>query len=427
MKNMENETSRSSFGQYLFFWGGQLFSILGSSIVSFSITWWITVTTGNVIFLSILSFMYILPMALLSPIAGVIADRHNRKIIIAIADSAQAMITLCVIFLFWVNMAYPTIVVVIMGLRGMFQAFHVPTANAILPSMVPKDKLSRMNGLNYLFTSLINIVGPVFGAGLYSIWRIEVILWIDIITFIIAIIPLILIKIPVFTKLKQEKERKSFLYEFTLGLKTINKIPGLVALLLWSMVLNFLLLPTNILLPYYIRFEHGGNEFDYALINVFFSIGMIGGSLLTSVKKIWKHKLSSYFGSLIILMSFISVYAFIPRGIFFPIWIANIVVGFMLPIGNTIYMTVVQITVPQEKMGRVNSIDQSLSTIASPIAAISAGPLADLLGIRFLFLLFSLIGSLGSIAVWKGTRLRKANYDDQSELDRISESMNNIS
>jgi DHA3 family macrolide efflux protein-like MFS transporter len=424
---MENGTNKSSFNQYLFFWGGQLCSILGSSIVSFSITWWITVTTGSAILLSILSFMYILPMAVLSPIAGVIADRHNRKIIIAIADSFQAMITLWVIILFWLNMAYPGIVVVIMGLRGVFQAFHVPTANAILPSMVPKDKLSRMNGLNYLFTSVINVIGPVFGAGLYSIWKIELILWIDIITFVVAIIPLILVKIPVFTKPKQEIKRKSFFHEFKLGLRTINMIPGLVALLLWSMVLNFLLLPTSVLLPYYIRFEHGGNEFDYAIINVFFSIGMIGGSLLTSVKKTWKHKLSSYFGSLIILMGVISVYAFDPKGIFFPMWIANIVFGFMLPIGNTIYMTVIQLTVPQEKMGRVNSIDQSLSTIMSPIAAISAGPLADLLGIRFLFLLFSLIGSFGSIVVWRGTRLRKANYDDQGELERISESMNHLS
>jgi len=424
---MENGTNKSSFNQYLFFWGGQLCSILGSSIVSFSITWWVTVTTGSAILLSILSFMYILPMAVLSPIAGVIADRHNRKIIIAIADSFQAMITLWIIILFWLDMASPAIVVVIMGLRGVFQAFHVPTANAILPSMVPKDKLSRMNGLNYLFTSVINIIGPVFGAGLYSIWRIELILWIDIITFVIAIIPLILVKIPVFTKLKQEKERNSFFHEFNLGLKTIKMIPGLVALLLWSMILNFLLLPTSVLLPYYIRFEHGGNEFDYAIINVFFSIGMIGGSLLTSVKKVWKHKLSAYFGSLVIMMSAISVYAFDPKGIFFPMWIANIVFGAMLPIGNTIYMTVVQLTVPQEKMGRVNSIDQSLSTIMSPIAAISAGPLANLLGIRFLFLLFSLVGSLGSIVVWKGTRLRKTNYDDQGELERISESMNHLS
>jgi DHA3 family macrolide efflux protein-like MFS transporter len=424
---MEKIESKSNFTQFLFLWTGQLFSILGSAIVGFAITWWITITTESPTLLSISTFMYVLPMALLTPFAGVIADRHNRKIIIAIADSAQALITFIVIVLFWLNLAYPIVVVLIMGFRGICQAFHVPTFSAVLPSMVPKDKLSRMNGVNYLCISVINIIGPVFGATLYSIWSIQLILWIDVITYGIAMVPLLLVKIPLMIKPKEEKEKDSFLHEFRLGLKTINLIPGLVALLLWSMVLNFLLMPTNVLLPYYIAFEHGGNEFDLAILTVFFSIGMIGGSLLTSIKKNWNRKLFSYFGSLIILMGAISILAFVPKGFYLPMWIGMMIVGFMLPIGNTIYMTVIQLTVPKEKMGRVASIDQSLSSIMSPIGAISAGPLADLIGVRPLFLLISIIGSFGSIVVWKGTRLRKANYDDQEELDRISESMNHVS
>lgn len=424
---MEDIVKKSSFTQYLFFWSGQLVSILGSAIVSFAISWWLTITTGSAILLSINSFAYILPMAILTPFAGVIADRYNRKLVIAIADSLQALATFVVFVLFWFDFTFPSFIIIATAIRGTCQAFHLPTANAILPSMVPKDKLSRMNGVNYLFTSVIYTVGPFFGAFLYSIWDFELILLIDIITYAIAMVPLLLIKIPLMNKSKEEKERKSFLYEFKIGLKTINLIPGLVALLLWSMVLNFLLMPTNILLPYYIAFIHDGNEFDLALLTIFSSIGMMGGSLLTSLKKEWKHKLFSYFGSLFILMGMISVFAFVPKGIYFPMWIALAMVGFMLPIGNTIYMTVVQLTVPKEKMGRVNSIDQFLSTIMSPIGAISAGPLAELMGIRVLFLIVSIIGSFGSIVVWKGTRLRKANYDDQEELDRISNDMNHIS
>ncbi|MBY9018106.1 MAG: MFS transporter [Candidatus Lokiarchaeota archaeon] len=424
---MENITSKSNFSQFLFLWSGQLFSILGSAIVGFAITWWITITTGSATLLSISTFMYILPMALLTPFAGVIADRHNRKIIIAIADSLQALTTFVVIVLFWFNLANPIIVVLIMGLRGIFQAFHVPTASAILPSMVPKEKLSRMNGINYLFISVINIIGPIFGAALYSILSIELILWIDIFTYGIAMVPLLLAKIPLMIKPKEEIAKDSYFHEFKLGVKTINLIPGLIALLVWSMVLNFLLMPANILLPYYIKYEHLGTEFDYAFMTVFFSIGMIFGSLLTSIKKKWNRKLFSYFGSLFILMGAISVFAFVPKGNYLSMWIAASIMGFMMPIGNTIYMTVIQLTVPKEKMGRVVSIDQSLSSIMSPIGAISAGPLADLIGIRPLFLIVSIIGSVGSIAVWKGTRLRKVNYNDQEELDRISESMNHVS
>jgi len=424
---MEKIAVKSSYSQFLFFWAGQLFSILGSGIVGFAVTWWVTITTGSEILLSISSFMYVLPMALLTPFTGVIADRYNRKIIVAIADSLQALTTFVVIVLFWFNLANPIIVVLIMGLRGIFQAFHVPTTSAILPSMVPKEKLSRMNGINYLFISVIQIVGPIFGAVLLSIWSIELILWIDVITYAIAMVPLILVKIPLMIKSKEEKEKNSFFHEFKLGVKTINLIPGLIALLLWSMVLNFLLMPTNILLPYYIKYDHLGTEFDYAFMTVFFSIGMIFGSLLTSIKKKWNHKLLSYFGSLITLMGAISVFAFVPRGSYLPLWIASVIMGFTLPIGNTIYMTVIQLTVPKEKMGRVTSIDQSLSSIMSPIGAISAGPLAELIGIRPLFLLVSIIGSFGSIAVWKGTRLRKVDYDTQEELDRISESMYHVS
>ncbi|MBY9004483.1 MAG: MFS transporter [Candidatus Lokiarchaeota archaeon] len=424
---MEKITNKSNFSQFLFLWSGQLFSILGSAIVGFAITWWVTITTGSAILLSISTFMYILPMALLTPFAGVIADRHNRKTIIAIADSLQALTTFVVIVLFWFNLANPIVVVLIMGLRGIFQAFHVPTASAILPSMVPKEKLSRMNGINYLFISVINIIGPIFGATLLSIWTIEMILWIDVITYGIAMVPLLITKIPLMIKPKEEKEKDSYLHEFKLGLKTINLIPGLIALLLWSMVLNFLLMPANILLPLYIKVDHGGNALDLAFLSVFFSVGMIFGSILTSVKKKWNHKLFSYFGSLFILMGTISVYAFVPKGSYITMWIAAIIMGFTMPIGNTIYMTVIQLTVPQEKMGRVVSIDQSLSSIMAPIGAISAGPLAELLGVRPLFLIVSIIGAVGSIVVWKGTRLRNVDYDSKEELDRISESMNHVS
>ncbi|MHA1235352.1 MAG: MFS transporter, partial [Promethearchaeota archaeon] len=124
--------------------------------------------------------MYMLPMAFLTPIAGVLADRWSRKKIVMLADSFQALTTLWIIILFTLGLATPLVVMLITGLRGIFQAFHVPTVNAITPTMVPKDKLSRMNGLGYLFSSLINVVGPVLGAFLYGLLPISIILWIDI-------------------------------------------------------------------------------------------------------------------------------------------------------------------------------------------------------------------------------------------------------
>ncbi len=321
-------------------------------------------------------------------------------------------------------------VIVIVGLRGIFQAFHIPTVNAITPTMVPKDKLSRMNGFNYLFASLINIFGPVLGALLYEMLHgdIFLILWIDVITFIIALIPILITKIPVVKRSKIEVKKNSFLFEFKTGLKTIRLLPGILTFLLLSMLLNFLLMPFNVLLPYIIEAPHihAGSAADFAFVMVFFQVGMVLGALLTSVRKEWKHKIFTYFGSLVVLTGILSVFAFAPNGFFLMMGVATFVIGFLLPIGNTIYMTIIQTIVPHDKMGRVSSIDHSISSMIAPFGALIAGPLAEVFGARIVFLFCSIIGVVATSYTWRVMKVKKIDYDDQAALDEITEKINNI-
>lgn len=425
IKNGELADSKT-FKRYIFLWSGQLFSIMGSSLVNFAITWWVTVLTGSATLLSIAIFMYMLPMAFLTPVAGVLADRWSRKKIIMIADSFQAFTTFGVIVLFTLGLATPLVVMLITGLRGIAQAFHVPTVNAITPTMVPKDKLSRMNGFGYLFTSLINIVGPVLGAFLYGILPISIILWIDIITWLIAMIPLVLTKIPRVKRSEIEEKKNSFFFEFKTGLKTIRLIPGLLTLLSLSMLLNFILMPFNVLLPYYIGIIHEGSELSFAFVMVFLQVGMVLGALLTSIKKEWKHKIFTYFGSLVLVTGILSVYSFAPKGFFLLMGIANFVIGFSLPIGNTIYMTIIQTTVPLDKMGRVTSIDHSISSLIAPFGALIAGPIADVIGARIVFLLCAIIGVAATSYTWRVMVVNKIDYDDRAALDEITAKINGI-
>ena len=425
---MEELANNQTFRRYIFLWSAQLFSVMGSAVVNFAITWWITVLTGSATLLSIGIFIYILPMAFLTPVAGVLADRWSRKKIVAIADSLQALSTVWIIVLFIFGAADPIVVMLITGLRGIFQAFHVPTINAITPTMVPKDKLSRMNGFNYLFSSLISIVGPVLGALLYEVFQgdISLILWIDVITFIIALIPLLITKIPVVERTPIEEKKDSFLFEFKTGIKTIRLIPGLLTLLLLSMLLNFLLMPFNVLLPIYVKVLHEGSAADFAFVMVFFQIGMVLGALLTSIKKEWKRKVFTYFGGLLVICVMLSGYTFAPKGWFLFLAIGNFVVGFLLPIGNTIYMTIIQTTVPNDKMGRVISIDHSISSLIAPIGALISGPLADAIGARIVFFLSSIIGVLATSYTWSRMKARKVNYDDKAALIEVAEKIKNV-
>ena len=193
---IENLANQKTFKNYIFFWIGQLFTVLGSSISHFAIIWWITDSTGSTMLLSLASFLYILPMTIVVAISGVVIDKWNRKTIIVVVDSLQAYVMLLVIIIFNFGVVNPILIVGIMSLLGIFQGFHIPTVSAIVPTMVPKEKLSRMNGVNFFFRSFIQILGPVIGALLFSLIPFEIILWIDPLTFIIAIIPLLVIKIP---------------------------------------------------------------------------------------------------------------------------------------------------------------------------------------------------------------------------------------
>ena len=425
---MEELANSNTFKRYIFLWSAQLFSIMGSAVVNFAITWWVTVLTGSATLLSIGVFIYVLPMAFLTPVAGVLADRWSRKKLVAVADSLQALTTVWIIILFSLGVANPVVVMLITGLRGIFQAFHVPTVNAITPTMVPKDKISRMNGFNYLFSSLISIGGPVVGALLYELFQgeISLILWIDIITFVIALIPLLITKIPRVERSELEEKRDSFLFEFKTGIKTIRLIPGLLMLLLLSMLLNFLLMPFNVLAPIYVEVIHGGTAADFAFIMVFFQVGMVVGALITSIKKEWKHKIFTYFGSLVVLMGMISGYTFAPKGTFLLLGIGNFVIGFLVPIGNTIYMTVIQTTVPNDKMGRVISIDHSISALIAPFGALISGPLADVFGARLVFLFSSILGILATSYTWSRMKAKKVNYDDEAALVIVAEKINNV-
>ncbi|MCK4779225.1 MAG: MFS transporter, partial [Candidatus Lokiarchaeota archaeon] len=149
---MEETANKETFKSYLFFWSGQLFSLLGSMVVFFVIIVWIAQVYKDPMICAFASFLYVLMMTICMPFAGVIADRINRKTLILIVDSMQAFVTIILIILFQFGVANIWIVFIFISLRSIFQAFHVPTVNAIIPTMVPKDKLSRINGINFLFT-----------------------------------------------------------------------------------------------------------------------------------------------------------------------------------------------------------------------------------------------------------------------------------
>ncbi len=423
---MEELANKSSFRSYMYFWSGQLFSLFGSMVVYFVIIWWVTEETQSPIYLAIGSFFFIICQVVFMPIAGVLADRLNKKVIIVVADSLQAVTTLLLLVLFQMNLANVWTVLIFISIRSIFQAFHLPTVNSIIPAMVPKDKLSRINGINFLFTGVVQIIAPLIGATLMIIMSISTILWLDVITFFIALIPLVFVKIPSVENHGEDVEKKSFFREFKLGFQTIKAIPGLVTIIFLSMLLNFLIRPFDTLMPYYFNVFHGGSASDLAIVLVYFQGGMICGALLTSIKKTWNSKMKVIFGCIFILMMGYGIMALAPPGGYLVIGIGGVAMGLTLPIINSLYQTFIQTVVPADKMGRVTSIDNSLSMSISPIATLLSGPLAEIFGVGNLFLYCAILGMIVTLLIWSFTGIKNVDYDSKGELEIITSNINSI-
>jgi len=377
--------------------------------------------------LSLATFLYVLPMTIVVALSGVVIDKWNRKTIILVADSLQAFVMLFIIIIFNFGDPNPILIVAIMSLLGIFQGFHIPTVSAIVPTMIPKEKLSRMNGVNFFFISFIQIAGPIMGAMLFSIIPIGIILWIDPLTFIIALIPLIMIEIPKIIRYDPAVKKNSFLEDFKIGIRTLKSIPIVFMMLLISMFVNFLRVPINILMPYFIRYNHSGSPSNLAFIIAFMNGGMLLGALLSSIKKEWKHALFIYFGLEFILMMSISIFTITPYRLFLMMGIVIFVTGITIPILNTIYLTIMQQKVPVDKIGRLSSLDWALSSAITPVATIITGPLSEIMGVTNLFHTCSIIGMLVTLILWWIAYTRIKNYSKMKELEEKELSIDPVS
>jgi DHA3 family macrolide efflux protein-like MFS transporter len=392
-----------TFRSYVYFWSGQLVSLFGSSVSQFVIIWWITLETGSALFLSLAAFLGLAPSVVLSPFAGVFVDRWSRRLLIGVADFLQALATVVLIVLFWFGFASIWWVLVILTFKGVMQAFHYPAVSAITPLMVPKERLSRMNGLSYLLSGAVNMVGPVVAAVLLAVARVQDILWVDALTFMVAVVPLLLIVIP---SVRGDGVRSSFRSDFLEGFGFIRSAKGFLTVMVVATALNFLLTPLSTLLPYFVKFDHLGGAPDLAFVMVFFQGGILAGGLLMTVVSGFRKKMVAVTVSIYVVFLGYVLFALTPTGSFWFMAVAAVVLAFCLPIANVLLQTIMQVVVPLEMQGRVNSVSSGLSSAATPVGMILSGVIVVFVDTAYLFLACAVAGVLVLTVSWFFTDFR---------------------
>ncbi|QEE15549.1 MFS transporter [Promethearchaeum syntrophicum] len=393
-KSKLSELETQNYRQFKRLWFGQIISILGSEIVQFALIWWITIETESAFLLSLSMFLAFIPAIIIGPFAGVLVDKWDKKKLVVITDLLQALTTVMLILSFYLGFGSIWYIIGLNFLRAVFQSFHSPALMTIVSLMVPKEKLTRINGISQLFTALSQMLGPIFGALLMSVIpRIENILWVDVITFLFAIILLIKVKIPkIEPEVKDLQSEQAFKAKFKEGFQIIRNVKGLTTILFLAMLANFLLMPINTQFSLFIYRDHSGTEMDMAFVSAGMQFAIVAGAIASSAKKEWKNKVNIFLLGILFTFIGIAIIALTPYQQFWVMFVGSLIGFFGVPLLQTMLRTIIQVTIPPEAMGRVGSILRFMTSVAMPLGIILSGPIADLIGIQYLFLSAAILG-----------------------------------
>ena len=259
---------------------GQAVSMLGSYGVQFALIWWLAEKTSSPFMLGMSGLVAYLPMTLLSPLAGIMADRYNRKLISIFSDMAMGIIALLyAVFLYFYDLPVWTVLMMLCA-RGIGSTFQQPAIQSIIPQLVPKNQLVKANGWMQLLNSGSFLLGPVIGASLYAIFPMSVVLMSDVVGAILASMALAVVKIPELAK--TEAEKKHFLVEMKEGLEVFRKDERLFDIVTAEALCMFFYAPISSFYPLMTSDYFNLSSMYGSAVELCFAMGLIISSFLFS-------------------------------------------------------------------------------------------------------------------------------------------------
>ena len=398
-----------SFPGYRLFWLSTTIFVLGASAFPIALAVTIIDQGGSATTLGLILGSRILASVIGAPFAGVWTDRLPRKQVMIAADLGRAAIVFSMVFL-----SGPSTPHIFLGLAvflmGIGDAFGAASAGAIMPSLVPDEKLPAANVARSIVVRTATIIGPGIGGVSVALIGGRLTFLFTAVTFALGTYFLNQIK----EEIKSEpKERESFLTEMREGLRTVIEIPWIGAMIFMvSFQLMVVLAAETVLLPIITKREFASNT-PFALSAAAFSIGSIISALLCIKIKV-KHQ-----GQVSILVWMIVIVS--PLALAFPVsgWliiVAYFIAGFSVGPWEAWWSSAVQREVPQHLQGRVFSIDHMGSTALMPLGMALVGPAANYFGERNLLIGASIFHVLMGISVMRIPGVRDMKMPPKSEV-----------
>jgi len=381
---------------FVLVWLGQLVSVLGSSLSNFALDVWVYQQSGSVTQLSFLILFTTLPLVIISPFAGVLADHWNRRWVMILSNSGAALSTLTIALLL-VTRHIPQIwhIYLATAVSSSFSAFQWPAYSAATTLLVPKKHLGRASGMIQLAQAIAKLLSPILGGVLLGFIQLSGIFVLDLSSFLFALTTLLLVRFPQHKVTQSQQPNKTSL--LTQALHSFHYLrvrSGLLALLLFFASSNFLVGILQVLTyPLILSFA---SPAQLGTIMSFGGVGMITGSLVMSI---WGGKRQKYINILfgfMLLQGFSMMVAGLYRSIFM-FATAAFLFFLGLPFINSCAQVIFQKKVAPDVQGRVFSLNSAICGSCLPLAYLVAGPLSDRIFEPLMTVNGSLAGTIGQV------------------------------
>jgi DHA3 family macrolide efflux protein-like MFS transporter len=326
-----------------------------------------------------------LPTFLISPFAGVWADRYDRKKLIIFADALVALATLALVVVFRLGYDSVWFIIAAMAVRGLGQGIQQPAVGAFLPQLVKPERLMRVNSISGSAQSAMMLISPAIGGVLYAAFPLEITFAVDVVTAALAIAVLWLFVKTEPRPAAPDGAKIGYFEDLKQGLRYVVRHRFIGRFFAYIAPISVLIAPVAILFSLHITQKFGADAAMLAINDTLFAVGMLAGSALMMAWGGFKsRRLTIAVGCAAMSVGTI-LYGIVPNFTLFAG--CTVFIGLSMPLFNTPATVLLQEKADDEYLGRVMSLLSMTTTLGMPVGLLIFGPLADKIGMWREFIL----------------------------------------
>ena len=362
---------KSGFRKFLLLWMGELISSIGGGLTSFGLAVYVFNETGSAASMAVVSLLAFLPTLLLSVPAGVLADRHDRRLLMMIGDGFSGLGIVYILLCMLGGGASLLQICIGVSISSVFSALLEPSYRATITEMLTEEEYSKASGMVSLAGSARYLVSPVLAGLLLAVSDIKVVLFIDICTFAFTVITTAVVKKGIVSRKPVSQE--SFFSSIADGWKAITEKKGLFVLIMVSSLITCFMGTLQILVePMVLDFS---DSTTLGVTETVCACGMLVSSFILGVKGIKSRYVTVL--SLSLAFAGLAMAVFGLKQNIYLMCIAGFLFFAMLPFANSCLDYLARINIPEEKQGRAWGLIGFLSQLGYVVAYGLSGILAD--------------------------------------------------